>query len=229
MSELAVIAALHKHVGQLVTPQVARAVLADLYPERAIDPAQFPAQAYDGVLFQAESLRAILPELHEQHLAHWAETERYRAGSAMNPDYEHMRAAERDGRLLQCTVRQDGALVGNLRAYLYRDLHTQQLGATEDTLFLSPPARRGFIAGHLIRYVEGVPCAPGRGGRLCRRQDPARRAGQGGARRGRAAAPRWLGARRQPIPQEIEQGVGPCARPHPIPASPKKRRCKTCN
>jgi hypothetical protein len=148
--------AVAQHLGKVLTPEVAAAIeLEALYQrDESIDIAQFEPLEYRGVVFAAERFKAIRDELHVLHLAHWQETERYRIGSAMNPDYEYMEWAELAGKLLQFTARMDGVLVGNLRVYLYRDLHTQQKGANEDTLFLLPQVRIGFTANRFVDYAE---------------------------------------------------------------------------
>jgi hypothetical protein len=65
-----------------------------------------------------------------------------------------MAAKERRGELLQFTARMGGVLVGNLRVYLFDDIHTGTRGANEDTLYLSPAARIGFAASRFIDYAE---------------------------------------------------------------------------
>lgn len=148
--------AVSKHLGQLLTPEVAAAIEVEaLYQQdRSIDIAQFQPHEYHGVIFAAERFRAVKAELQLLHIAHWRETETYRAASPMNPDYEYMQWAELEGKMIQFTARKAGVLVGNLRVYIYRDLHTQELGATEDTLYLLPIAREGFTATRFIDYVE---------------------------------------------------------------------------
>jgi hypothetical protein len=72
----------------------------------------------------------------------------------LKPDYGYMAAKERRGELLQFTARINGALVGNLRVYLFDDLHTGTRGANEDTLYLAKRARIGFTASRFIDYAE---------------------------------------------------------------------------
>jgi GNAT superfamily N-acetyltransferase len=125
-------------------------------PEMAIDPAQFAPLGYGRFIVRVESFRAVLPELEELHRLHWLETEKHRHGLALAPDYDAMAARERAGRLLQFTVRAEGALVGHLRMYLAVSLHTQTIYAEEDTLFLLPQHRGGMLAIALMRYAETV-------------------------------------------------------------------------
>lgn len=145
---------LAKYAGQELTRELAADMVRELCPDRRHDPAQFGQKTYQDLTFQAERFTAALPELHVLHLAHWAETERARHGLAMNPDYAHMADAEERGELLQFTARAGNRLVGNIRLYLYRDLHTQTLAAKEDTFFLLPKARRGWTALRFWQFAE---------------------------------------------------------------------------
>jgi hypothetical protein len=148
--------AMCKYLGQPLTPEVAAAieVAAFTQPDQSIDLGQFAPEQYQGLTFAAESFRAIVDELHPLHEAHYAETERARAGLALNPDYDYMAASERAGNLLQFTARMDGDLVGNIRLYLFRDLHNGTRGANEDALYLAPVARHGMNASRFVDYAE---------------------------------------------------------------------------
>ena len=139
--------ALGAHLGQVLTPEIAAAIeVAALAPQdRSIDPSAFGATKHDGYSIQAERFVDALDEIHELHVAHWGETEKHRHGLALNPDYLTMIARERNGDLLQFTMRTaDGRLVGNLRMFLATSLHTQTRYASEDSLFILPEHRGGF-------------------------------------------------------------------------------------
>jgi len=103
-----------------------------------------------------ERVADVLPELHELHLLHWQETEKYRHGLPFQPDYEAVLASERAGQVVQFTARQAGQMVGNLRVYLQTSRHTGTRFAKEDTLFVHPGHRGGWLAMHLLRYAETV-------------------------------------------------------------------------
>ena len=109
---------------------------------------------YQGCTFQLERLADILDELRPLHQEHWAETERYRHGIALRPDYERMMGFERRNRFLLFTVRRDGQLVGNCAMYIDHSTHTSRLVATEDTLFLRESVRRGWLAKRFMQFVE---------------------------------------------------------------------------
>ena len=151
--------ALRAHLGQVLTPEVAAAIEgaapAWVAPRR-IDPASLGVVTTAcGHKIQAERLADILDEIHPLHVEHWAETERHRHGIPLNPDYPFMLEAEREGRMVQFTMRApDGALVGNLRMYIVLSRHTQTELAQEDTLFIKPAHRGGFDVLALIRFAE---------------------------------------------------------------------------
>lgn len=149
--------ALAAHFDQRITPEVASAIFIEAHAagDHCIDPARFPAQAYKGYTFQVERLRDIRAELHPLHVAHWQETERHRHGLALDPDYDAALGDERAGRLVQFTVRTDaGELVGNLRLYLCTSRHTRTLFSQEDTFYILPGHRGGFLALRALQFAE---------------------------------------------------------------------------
>lgn len=147
-----------QRMGQTITKDTALEILRDLFPDRSWAPERFGVSEYEGYLIQCEVLATVIPELHALHDAHYAETEKYRAGIPMDPDYEGMKEAEHAGRLIQFTARlkETGQLVGNMRVRLYTSSHTQTLVCKEDTLYLLPEHRGGFLAVRLWQFVEAA-------------------------------------------------------------------------
>lgn len=149
--------ALGDKLGCVLTPELAASIefLAQDRAEHAHDPAGFEPREREGLVFRVESFRDILAELIPLHEAHYSETEQHLLGIPMRPDYDYMAERERTGSLLQFTAR-DGAgeLVGNLRMYIGRSLHTGQRFAEEDTFYLKPEQRRGHAAMSFLRYAE---------------------------------------------------------------------------
>ena len=142
---------LASHIGQVLTPELAKAIARELFPtipSRSFEPVQ-----YAGYVFALEPFNLVLPELHNLHREHFEETEGYRA-APINPDYEAMAESERSGQMLQFTARKDGALVGHMRIYLARCRHTQTLTASEDGIYVVPAHRGGFLVVHFWQYVE---------------------------------------------------------------------------
>jgi hypothetical protein len=154
---------LAKAIGKTLTPELAAEIARELFqsPDLARPPGFFEPGAYKGYVFALESFRAILPELHALHVMQYTETETYRAGIPLNPDYDAIARSEHDGQLMQFTARRDGVLVGNMRIYLTQSRHTQTLVASEDTFYFLPEHRRGFLAVRLWQYVERCVIAAG--------------------------------------------------------------------
>lgn len=145
------------YVGQVLTPEAAVAIESSAHhiDDTSIDPARFHPLEHQGYTFQVERFRDIMGELHLMHIEHWKETEGYRHGLQLQPDYLAMLDDERAGKLLQFTVRDGGeVLVGNLRMYIGQSRHTKTLTAREDTLFVVPSARTGLVGLTLMRYAE---------------------------------------------------------------------------
>lgn len=104
--------------------------------------------------FGIESVLDVWPELVEIHRQHWFETEAYRHGQPFAPSCERYHRFEQIGWYILFTARDGSKLVGNLGVYLSPSMHTQQLIATEDTLFLLPDYRRGRNAVDFMEYAE---------------------------------------------------------------------------
>ena len=149
------------HLGQVLTPELAAAIEVAVAPVAPIDISWFGPLQHGDYTIAIERFADALPELHALHVMHWKETELHMKGIPMNPDYQRMQNAEDAGKLLQFTVRKDGELVGNLRMYLFMSAHTQTPYASEDTLFIKPEHRGGFLVMELMRYAERVICALG--------------------------------------------------------------------
>mgnify|MGYP002720381048 FL=1 len=149
-------AALSSRLGEVLTPELAAWLEAHAFDhyDRSYAPAQFAPKTYRGLTFQVERFADVESEIHGLHEEHYRETEGHRHGLTMNPNYEAFKASERAGGLIQFTARCDGVLVGNIRMYVYRSLHTQTLAAKEDTFFLKPAHRQGFAAIRFWQYME---------------------------------------------------------------------------
>lgn len=144
-------------LGSVLTPELAASIefLAFDRADAAFEPGIFDPRQYRNLTFQAESFRRILPELEPLHEQHFAETEQHLKGSLLQPNYDYMAERERTRGLIQFTARtEDGKLVGNLRMYINRSMHTGDLVAEEDTFFLLPAYRKGYAAASFLRYAE---------------------------------------------------------------------------
>ncbi len=114
----------------------------------------FAARLRRGYVIQVERFADIQDELHVLHQQHWLETEGHRHGVGMNPDYAKFLLRERQGSLLQFTLRKNGELVGNMRMYLNISIHTQTRYASEDTIFITLGHRGGMTVIALMRFAE---------------------------------------------------------------------------
>lgn len=151
--------AIAQHLGQVLTPEIAVVLeMAALEPvppqDSSHDPAKFGSKTYRGYVFAVERLRDIRDELHPLHEAHFRETEKHRLGFGLQVDYDYLEHCEMAGRLLQFTARQEGVLVGNIRMFLGQSLHTGTWYAAEDTFFMLPENRQGFVAIRFWQFME---------------------------------------------------------------------------
>ena len=145
-------------LGQTLTPGVAAELeIAILYgPDNSHDPIKFGSKEYKGLLFKAERFADIIDEIHPLHEAHFQETEKHRLGFGLDVDYDAYCVYERRGELIQFTCRdvETGKLVGNIRMFVNKSLHTGTLYATEDTYYVLPEYRRGFSALRFWQFME---------------------------------------------------------------------------
>lgn len=150
--------ALASNLGKTLTPEVAVAIeMAALDAEdRSHNPTKFGEREYKGIVFRAERFADILPEMHKMHEEHFAETEIHRLGFGLNPNYDYVMDMERLGKMVQFTARniETGELAGNIRMYVQASVHTQTLYANEDTLYIRPAYRKGFMAVRFMQFVE---------------------------------------------------------------------------
>lgn len=150
--------ALAKYMGQTLTKEAALDIVAMVCDslDRTVDVSQFLPVDYKGYRFQCELFCEILPELHKLHTRHYEEVEVEKAHMPLNPDYGRMLDIEKNGGLLQFTVREieSGELVGNMRLYLSISTHTQTPICSEDTFYVVPEHRGGFMAVRFWQYVE---------------------------------------------------------------------------
>lgn len=144
------------NVGKMLTPELAVSMARAICetPDKSIDPSQFSSVEYKDYILAMERFSDILPELHKLHERHYAEVDT--SGIPMNPDYAAAKADEYEGRLMQFTarVKETGELVANMRVYLCMSRHTQTLFAQEDTFYVTPEHRGGFMAVRLWQFAE---------------------------------------------------------------------------
>jgi hypothetical protein len=111
------------------------------------------------IVFAAEPLAPIWPDIMRLATAHWGETEGYRHGQKFSPDaarYWAFNEMESCGGpfYTMFTARDQGRMVGYAGMYVTASMHTQLPIATEDTWFLLPEYRKGRNALAFYKYVE---------------------------------------------------------------------------
>lgn len=111
---------------------------------------------YNGVVFNAEPLVDCLEAIKAQHKLQWDELDQSAKGLVLNPDYQRLLEGNALGRYVIFTARKDGNLVGNCGVWLYNSTHTQDLMASEDTLFLQKEHRKGRTGIKFFQYCESV-------------------------------------------------------------------------
>lgn len=155
--------AMAKHIGRELTPEVAAQIEHEAFsePDNSINPDRFEPIKHGDYTIRVERFCDIVDELDQLHRAHWLETEKYRHGLPLNPDYRRVLAMERAGAVVQYTIRHGrspgGELVGHLRMYQLRSIHTQLPVAQEDAVFLHPKHRpNGHLVVALLRHAESV-------------------------------------------------------------------------
>ena len=155
--------ALGAHLGMVLTPEVAAAIeqAAFALPDESHNPAKFGTQAYRGYVFAVERISEILDEIHPLHEAHFLETEKHRLGFGLSMNYPYYIASERAGSMVQFTLRKDGELAGNIRMFIGTSLHTGTQYAAEDTFFIMPEHRKGFLAIRFWQFMESSMAAIG--------------------------------------------------------------------
>jgi len=145
------------HAGQTLTSELCHILdgIVRFGPERWIDLARFEAEDFGTFTIRAERFSEIFEELEPIHEEHWQETEKHRHGLVLNPTYDLLFARERAGQLVQIVARAaDGSIAGHVRMYLGTSVHTGTLFAEEDTLFVRPQHRGGYLVVRLLRYAE---------------------------------------------------------------------------
>lgn len=116
-----------------------------------------------SITFQKERMADCLEDLKILHRLHWEETEGYRHGLPLNPDYTRYLSYERMNYYHLFIARSDGMMVGNCGVYVQKSMHTQlpvadlradDCIANEDTLFLMRMARGPGVAKRFFEFVE---------------------------------------------------------------------------
>lgn len=113
------------------------------------------------ICFASETVADVLAEIEPLLRAHWEEIAAHKDKIPLAPDYDQYRKLEELGKLLICTARDDGKLVGYSIYLVHRGIHySKNIVATNDVFYIAPEYRRKLIAGELaasalLEYAEG--------------------------------------------------------------------------
>jgi GNAT superfamily N-acetyltransferase len=93
---------------------------------------------------------------------HWDEVAPYKDMMWLNPDLDVYLKLQALGKLIVCTARADGALVGYFVVMMSPHLHYKHiLVATEDIHYLLPEYRHGWTGVRLMKFSEKMADAAG--------------------------------------------------------------------
>ena len=121
-----------------------------------IDISKVETRDYKGFTFALERFADVVEELAPMHRMQWAEVDERMKVFEFRPNYPAYAQMEQEGRILQFVIRKSGALVGYCMVMLFESLHTQLLSAQEDSLFLHPDYRGGFMMVAFVKYIIHV-------------------------------------------------------------------------
>lgn len=147
--------ALAKRIGECVTVEMARQIMAETSPNCLVA-SGLPVQQCGNLRFQAELLgpRPEAGELAAQRLRYLHET--LPAGLLPDVQWDELRQLERSGQLLILTMRRGSELLGSIWLSIFQDLNTGERVSCDDMLYVEPRARGGMAVVKLWRYAEGV-------------------------------------------------------------------------
>lgn len=153
--------ALAKHIGQLLTVDAARAIVAEVEVDRSIDVAQFEAEEFEGYRIQCERVAGIEDELAPLQVCYAAEHDPHLMSLPF--PWADLRAAERRGSVLQATAREraTGRLVGYMRVRLHQRIDAFTLELTCDQFYVHPDHRATGLAVRVWGYCERAAFAVG--------------------------------------------------------------------
>lgn len=107
------------------------------------------------IVYAVEKLSDCWHEMIGIAAQHWQETMSWQHGKqAFNPSFDRYNQYDQAGWFVMFTARDEGVMVGYGMMYLTPSMHTQRFIATEDTIFLLPPYRKGRNGLRFYEFVE---------------------------------------------------------------------------
>jgi GNAT superfamily N-acetyltransferase len=102
------------------------------------------------IAFANETVAQVLHEIEPLLQAHWEEIASYKDKVPLAPDYDQYRMLETAGKLLICTARDGGRLIGYSVYLVHRGIHySKNLMATNDVFYIVPEYRLKVVGGVL--------------------------------------------------------------------------------
>lgn len=107
-----------------------------------------------NLTFAVEPVASVWEEKVACAKEHWTETSMCAAGEVLNPKLERYQQYEKIGAYFEFVARQDGKFAGFCGMYLVPSMHTQDMLATEDIIYLKPEYRQGRNGIAFYKYIE---------------------------------------------------------------------------
>jgi len=105
------------------------------------------------ITYTLEPIASIWDECLACCQAHWLETSMYAEGQVLDLRLERYEEHEKARVFVTIVARDNGIFAGFCWMYLTPSMHTQELLATEDVLYLKPEYRRGRNGYRLYQFV----------------------------------------------------------------------------
>lgn len=106
------------------------------------------------MIFSVEPLASIWNEKIQCAKEHWKETSMCADGEVLNASLERYEQYEKAGWYVEIVARKNGVFAGFCGMYLVPSMHTQDMLATEDILYIKPEFRNGRNALRFYQFVE---------------------------------------------------------------------------
>lgn len=147
---------LAKYAGQELTRATAVEIVKQLFPDKSHSPALFGTRPYKGYTLQCESVADMLDEFTVLRQGFHAETDLAASGQVFAPEYQYLIDKTHAGEALLFTARAAAAAVGYMMVYLSRDLDTGALVCNDESFYIAPAHRGGFLAVRLWQFAEAA-------------------------------------------------------------------------
>lgn len=132
-------------------------IVRQLFPDKSHSPALFGTRPYKGYTLQCESVADMLDEFTALRQGFYAETDAAATSQVFAPEYQYLIDKTHAGEALLFTARTaDGAAVGYMMVYLSRDLDAGTLVCSDESFYIAPAHRGGFLAVRLWQFAEAA-------------------------------------------------------------------------